>query len=482
VTQARYYTRELGGLGLPESLQARAGIGIRLEAPPGTKFSEIKLDALTFFIRGGNELPMRIYEQIFGHATKVVLQPPANPAPWRHVAEKAAIRPVGFEAGEGLLPPCSRSFHGYQLLHEYFAFPTRYMFFEVRGLREAARQCAGNQMDLVILTDQVDLELEDRVDATNFALFCSPVINLFPKRTDRMQLTDKTEEYHVMPDRTRPLDFEVYRVMQATGHGMKAGEEQEFLPFYLSTDFDVESAGGLAYYAVNRQPRLLSQHELDRGRRSSYGGSEVFLSLVDAHNAPYRSDLREMAIQALCTNRDLPLQIPIGRGQTDFTLDTSAPVLAVRCLAGPTPPRPSFAEGETAWRAVSHLSLNYLSLVDAPGTQGASALRELLKLYGDASDSQIRKQIEGLTSVGSRPVTRRVRQGGPIAFARGVEVTLTFDEEAFEGTGVFLLGAVLERFFAKYVSINSFVETVIKTKQRGEIMRWLPREGIRHTL
>jgi type VI secretion system protein ImpG len=49
---------------------------------------------------------------------------------------------------------------------------------------------------------------------------------------------------------------------------------------------------------------------------------------------------------------------------------------------------------------------------------------------------------------------------------------VTFDENAFEGTGVFTLGAVLEQFFAKYVSLNSFTETVVKTQQRGEIMRW----------
>ncbi len=79
-------------------------------------------------------------------------------------------------------------------------------------------------------------------------------------------------------------------------------------------------------------------------------------------------------------------------------------------------------------------------------------------------------------------VNRRVNKPGPISFARGLEVSVTFDEMNFEGTGVFLLGAVLERFFAKYVSINSFTETVIRTVERGEVMRWPARLGLRHTL
>jgi type VI secretion system protein ImpG len=225
-----------------------------------------------------------------------------------------------------------------------------------------------------------------------------------------------------------------------------------------------------------------SSREREGRRRSSYAGSELFLSLVDSANVPYRSDLRELAVTALCTNRDLPLMMPVGKGQTDFTLEQNTQVVSTRCVAGPTRPVASFAEGEIAWRAISHLSLNYLSIVDpAQGEKGA-ALRALLKLYGDATDPQIRKQIEGVIAASSRPVMRRIHTGGPIAFVRGLEVTITLDEENFEGTGVFLLGAVLERFLAKHVTINAFTETVVRSKERGEIMRWPARLGARHLI
>jgi len=84
--------------------------------------------------------------------------------------------------------------------------------------------------------------------------------------------------------------------------------------------------------------------------------------------------------------------------------------------------------------------------------------------------------------VKSNPIVRRVKTPGPITFARGLEITLTFDEIAFEGTGVFVLGGVLEQFFAKYVSLNSFTETIIRTQQRGEIMRWPAQVGRRQIL
>ncbi|MGC1273914.1 MAG: type VI secretion system baseplate subunit TssF, partial [Planctomycetaceae bacterium] len=82
----------------------------------------------------------------------------------------------------------------------------------------------------------------------------------------------------------------------------------------------------------------------------------------------------------------------------------------------------------------------------------------------------------------SRPTTRPVPIPGPIAFGRGLEVTLHCDEAAFEGSGCFVLASVLEQFFAGYASINSFTETVLTTSARGEVHRWTPRIGRRETL
>jgi type VI secretion system protein ImpG len=172
----------------------------------------------------------------------------------------------------------------------------------------------------------------------------------------------------------------------------------------------------------------------------------------------------------------------VGQDRGDFTMESSGPYQSIRCLGTPSAPQPSHAEGDTSWRAISHLSLNYLSLTDSNETDGAAALQDILKLYGDTADLQVRQQIDGIKSVSCKPILRRLKIPGPIAFARGLEVMVILDETAFEGTGVFLLGAVLERFFAKYVTINSFTETVIRTQERGEVMRWPMRAGLKQIL
>lgn len=484
ITEAEYFTRDVASVPIPNVPKVKAGLRLKLQTTAGLKFSEIALDRLRIFIRGVGETVMRLYEQVHANTLAFAVRPSgAGKPPWTNVLPASKIRPVGFRNEDALLPYGPQSFQGYRLLQEYFAFPQRYYFFELEGLGPSVRQCAGKELEILLLFDRVNAPLENAVDHGDFALHCATAVNLFPKRADRIHLTNKRSEHHVVPDRTRPLDLEVYAVTEVSGFGASPVDEQVFRPFY-STDEIMSRSEAKAYYTVHRLPRVLSARQQQRGLRTSYLGSEVFLSLVDSQEAPYRHDLRQLAVNTLCTNRDLPLQIPLGLAKGDFTMEDSGPVDLVRCVAGPSRPRPSpvTRRNESAWRIISHLSLNYLSLMDSDDHQGASALRELFELYGETSEPAIRKQIEGVRSVRSQPCTRRIPHPGPIAFGRGQEITLTLDETAFEGSGVYLLGAVCEQFFSRYSSINSFTETRLVTTDRGEIARWPARSGLRQTL
>jgi len=232
---------------------------------------------------------------------------------------------------------------------------------------------------------------------------------------------------------------------------------------------------------VRREPRLVSDRAHRQGPRSVYLGSETFVSLVDRHEAPHASDLRQLSVDVLCTNRDLPLLFSRGL-HTDFTLRVSAPVQAVKVLRGPSRPRAPLADGQAAWRLVSHMGLNYLQLVDLDEAQGAAALREILATFGEMGDAAVRKQIQGVRSVKARRAHRRMPVPGPIVYGRGVRVEVEIDETAFSGQSPFLFGAVLERFLARHVSINAFTEMHLSSLQGGYLSGWPARVGGRTIL
>ncbi len=480
LVEAKFFTNggTIAGVEARVPANVKAGLRLRLRTTNGAPFCKLGLDRLTLHLRGSDDMPGQIYEKLLGAALGVLVLPGSRPAGRHTLLPKTALRPRGFAEEDALLPSGQRSFQGYRLLQEYFAFAQRFLFVELTDLKAAVSACAETELEIIVLLARGDARLEQALDASNFALNCTPVVNLFQRRADRINLSGDQFEYHVLPDRTRPMDFEVHQIESVTGYGIGTDAEQEFHPLYSARDLGAATVASQAFYQIRREPRLLSQRQRQRGPRSSYVGSETFITLVDAQDAPYRHNLRQLGLVLWCTNRDLPLSMPLGVGKTDFILEQGGPVQSVRVLGGPSQPFPSFAEGGMAWRLINQLSLNYLSLADTDPDQGASALRELLALYCHPLDLSSQRQVEGVRSVSSKPVTRRMPAPGPITFGRGLEITVTMDDGAFEGAGAFVLGGVLSHFFAQYVSINSFTETVVRTVGRGEIMRWKAQEGV----
>ena len=485
LTEAKYFETPAAiaaaSVPIPSDRIVRAGLRLKFTITAGAQANMLPLDELPVFIAGADELPKRLYEQLLGNAVGFVMRAPSPSGMLVETFGAEHIVAKGFDDSEALLPYTDRSFSGYRLLQEYFACPERFLFTVFTGLKSVLARSQATEFDITVLFDRSVTRLHNAVDAGNFRLFCTPAINLFPRRADRIHLQQGRTEYHVVADRTRPMDFEVHSVHQVEGFGDRQEPEQRFQPFY-GCDERVWHSGSAAFYTVRREPRLLSARQKLHGARSSYIGSEVFIALVDANDAPYSTQLRQIGMQLMCTNRDLPLQMPVGKSRTDFTLETGAPIASIRCVAGPTKPRAPTASGETAWRLVSHLQLNYVSLLGDSGEEGAAALREMLTLYCDEFDATARRQIEGVKAVGSKSVVRRIPVPGPITFGRGLEITLTCDDGAFEGTGAFLLGSVMRHFFARYVSVNSFTETVLRTLERNEVARWPARIGKRQIL
>ncbi len=481
VTEAEYIPTR-GGLvaaGVSRDVPARAGIRLRLRQTEGSKIAELPLDALSIHLSGQGSEPWTLHEVLATSVTGMVGRSTDRRDDWFEVLRNGKSRPTGLEPNEGLLPPPRRAFDGYRLLQEYFAMPQRFHFVELSGLRPAIARAKGADVDVYILLRDEMPDQGASVRKEAFVLNAVPASNLFERRFDRILMTTRDVEHYVTPDRTAPLDFEVFSIASVKGISAVGEDDVEFRPFYSASDITSAGSDHPSYYTIHRRMRQRNEKERLRGVRSSYLGSEVYLSLVDSRLAPYPASLSQLAITGLCTNRDLPLLLSTG-GRDSFHLPDGGPVKSILTPVMPSRPRPTIAQGETAWRLISHLSLNYLSITDGGSdlNAGAAALRELIGIYAPSQDRVIAKQIEGLRYVSTRPIVRRMTDEVLSTAVRGIEISLEFDESQYEGAGVYVLGSVLERFFRKYVSLNSFTETVLNSQQRGEIARWRPESGL----
>jgi type VI secretion system protein ImpG len=466
---------------LPTARQIRGGLRIRLKAYGGVKFNQLPIERLQFHIAAPDDIAFRLHESILGGSAGTWVGA-AGAAAGKSVAtafaDARSVRALGFGDDEALLPETLRGFSGHRLLQEYAAMPQRFLFFEVADLARRLRAVDADEAELVLLFSRADAGLESIVDAASLALYCTPAINLFSKRLDRIQLGVANAEHHVVPDRTRPMDFEVHTLESVTGFGTGQVAEQRFLPLYAA--FHEESRNHGAYFTVRREPRLLSDRQRQDGPRSAYVGQEAFIALVDPQNAPYGQDIRQLSLSALVTNRDLPTLLSGAAGL--WALEAAGPAARLEILRGPTRPQQRIARGDAGWSLVSLLTLNYLSIAGEDSHRAASALRSLLALFGPEHDMTWVKQVEGLQGVQARSVVRRLPFPGPLTFGCGVEIELLVDELGFQGSSAYLLGSVLERFFARHASANSFSETVLRSASRGEVARWAARVGTRAVL
>jgi type VI secretion system protein ImpG len=446
-------------------------------------------DELPIHLVGPEGDAAAIYEAIFGACTGVAFRlldgfgdPVVLPA------NTDAVEPIGFAREDRLLPNDLKVFEGFDLLREYFMFPRKFLGFRLAGLKELFPRLKARTVDVVITFRERNMRLAAAVRREAFALYAAPAVNLFEMTTDRVPVRASEHEHQVVPDRSRTLDFEPHRILDVFAHIPGQSEKRRVEPLHASRASERTDA---LFYTLRRMPRRRTAGERAVGRASDYCGTDLYLTLVEPQ-AGAREPVAELSVRALCSNRHLPTHLPIGLGGADFRLADDME-LEVLCAAGPTRPREpvvtqlrgraeTASTGEVAWRLINMLSLNHLGLVQRGAGADGAALREMLTLFADLSDAAVERRIRGVRSVDARPVVRRLRQRTGTGAARGTEVTATFDEKGFEGTGAFLLGAILDRFFAEYAGMNHFTQTVIRTVERGEIMRWPPRAGARALL
>ncbi len=448
---------------------AVAALRVELRSPKDLPIDKLKLSSLRFFLNGEGSIVHSLYELLCCNTTQILLRD-INPNSRRKpiVLPASALKPVGFEEDEGMLPYPRRSFTGYRLLQEYFHFPEKFFFLDLCGLEALAGSGFQNGVEIVFLVsrfERADRQQSLEVGVTNktVRLNCGPIVNLFTQTAEPILLSHTKTEYRVIPDIRRPNALEVFSVEEVVTSNPQTAEITTFEPFYSYKHGAVREKKK-TFWSSNRRPS---------GRRNDEG-TEIYVSLVDLSGRPIRPDFDAVTVRTVCTNRDLPSRLPFGNENGDFEPQGMAPIRRVVALRKPTNTlRPPVGKS-ALWRLISHLSLNYLSITDG----GREALQEILRLYDFSNTAFLEKQIAGILDVRTKRHFARVISENGITFARGSRVEIELDEEQFTGSGVYLFTAVLERFLGQYVTLNSFSQLVAKTRQRKEVLReWAPRAG-----
>ncbi|GGI68209.1 hypothetical protein GCM10007973_01630 [Polymorphobacter multimanifer] len=433
-----------------------AGLRFRIEATSAAPLSALTIDRLPLFLGGSGDVPGLLYQQLLDDSLGVRLAAPERGRKQSWIERAGAVVPHGFGPEEALLPDEQRSFGGYRLLAEYFAMPQKFRFICLTGLAAGFAR-ADRALDIVIPLKRAVPQLASAVADDSLLPFVTPVINLFEKRFDRVLVDQRQSEHIVLPDRTAALDFEVYRLDSVTGFATEDMVGTPALPLYARR---VERGAKPLYYTLRRRLRRLTEAETRRRREGDYIGTEAWISLSSPGNPALAGGIIELGARGLVTNRALSTRLRPGAALLELTMMDMKATGGIEMLIGPTRPQPPMGMVDSGWRIISHLAPGRDGFVRADGAP--DALADHLSLYLRDQSPVMRREIQGLSGLTSRLVTRRANGSSRLAFLRGQRLTLELAWNSYEAGTAYLFSTVVARFLADFATINSFAECEVK--------------------
>jgi type VI secretion system protein ImpG len=431
--------------------------------------AQSSIDHLQLFIRAPSQHAWRLHELMTCHCLHIAIaHGDCDAAPVELAAHN--VRAMGFGDGETMLPGSDTSQPAYHYLTDFFCFPDKFLFVELRGLAAASIGKPGN-FCVSFYLDASERDLERNLCADFFSLTATPAINLFPHTAEPIRLVPHCMDYPLVPDIRELEAYEVYSVEHVERIDSISGERTSILPFFGLTH---DGRGCRQFWHHRRQ--------LVRRGRGNEPGFDSFIAFSDQTcDGTNDDDDAVMHVSLLCSNRNLPSKLPTAELPGFQLRQNPGRVHQIRALTTPTTVTRLNPGNNSRWRLLSQLNLNLAGLLEQP--DAAHALRNMLRLYDYADSATTRALIDAIVQVQCTCAMAQLRDGKRAILCRGIDVCVTLDETLLVGTSITLYLSILEHFLAQSVSINSFVRVSARLRGRQEIFkRWPARAGTRPVL
>jgi type VI secretion system protein ImpG len=372
---------------------------------------------------------------------------------------REAIESVGFAEDEALLPYPRTTFEGYRYLAEYHALPAKFAFIDVVGVERAATLEPESSRIALVFRFDAPLPPEVRITRDSIRLHCVPIVNIFPVDAEPIRLDPRRERFPLRISGLPRNQADVYSIEKVEAIGRGAGRRVRLGDFY---DFEHvgSSTGPHLHYAAHVEPSVIGE------------GSDVYMTFGSPEDAPPPTDLEAVSIELLATNRQLPGALRAG--EISVATQTSPAMATFRNLTVTTVYVPTPIGRELQWRAIAHAAMNLRALTEP------DVLRTMLNIYDFPGivDRQAARatelRLQSIRDVRVVPEGRLYRG----AAVRGVAIDVDVDDKGFGGEGdLFLFGAILDRLFASYVSLNSFSRTTLTGVGTKAKYEWPARSG-----
>jgi type VI secretion system protein ImpG len=434
----------------------------------GADAKDLEIERLRLFIAGESPVAYRIYHVLRTMVDSIALHFSRER---RRILPGSAIKPVGFDDQDSVLPYPPVSFPGYRLLTEYFVFPEKFRFVDIVGIGALELDRGQDEIYFDIRFSQRPPD-GFRPTTDSFELYVTPIVNLFPTAGDPIEVTQLKQRYAVSPDFTRAYAYDVISVDQVEAR-LEDGRVRPRTPFYsfehdpnrVESEDEHESFSAQEGEGEDRPARPDGISYSVTHRINAAGRWATHLALVSNVRGQLPAP-ETLSLQLTCSNGRLCDEVRL----EDICLaaEERPDFVTFHNITRPTRPiYPKLGNGNE-WRFISHMALTFISVSEA------RALMAILSLYNPGDSPANQHRIDSIREVRTRPLDRLIR-GAPI---RGTQVRITIDETHFDDEGDLLLfNEVLNEFLSLHTTINSFTELVVLLEPSGKEYTCPPAYG-----
>lgn len=438
-------------------------LDIALHAP--LPLSELQLDKLRFFLGGDSYTAYELYFWLSNQLSHIELEIDGK----RFRQKAKALKSVGFERDDALLPYPNNVYSGYRILQEYFCFPESFLFFELSGGEWPKQPLPVSEFKVHFCFDR-PLPAELKIRPDSFMLNCVPAINLFQHDSEPVNLNGRQAEYPLKASYRHADSFEIFSVDQVEGWvegnlGRSRGTPRIYQPFE-SFQHQIERA----------KQRLALYYRVRVKEAVSGDGFEHSLSFVRGDETTTVELDESISVTLTCTNRSRAARLKVG--SVCVPTGSSPSFATFRNLIRPTRPLRPALDGSLHWTLISNLSLNYVSLLRRDALVQVLRTYDFPALHDKQAEQASRKRLAGIEEIETKPVDRLVR-GMPV---RGLKSVLSIRQSAFGSEGeLYLFSTVLAHFFSLYASVNAFHLLEVVNLDNKERYQWPVQIG-QHSL
>jgi type VI secretion system protein ImpG len=441
---------------LPEAVtrhlnSAQSCLRLRLTTQGVKPLSQTTFDPLHLTLTGSAVRANQLLTALTNGCQKVVLWARQAAGPLVTVLDKSQLRQGGLSEEEALLPQGIGELPGSRLMREFFAAPSRFYSVDLHGINDFLARCGQQQeCELLFALDAANPQLLEQVSTKDFHLFATPVINLYSRRCDPVQLDKQRTEHHIVVDRLNPALYEVHHLQSVQGL-TRSTEAVTFsrLPEDVAFGHGQPRAG----YAVRR----CSSPQPQSAGRSLFGDDDLFITLSPGATETQLDEISSLSVSAMvCDRFFLPDQLQ----QPMLQISLALPLTSISLLRMPSAPRP-VPEIRQAWQAIGRVTVNPLRYMAPEVKDAAPLIRNWLSLFATTAQASQRRCISSIESATFTASFERDTRPGPMTWTRGVKACINLCSENHADQGGLLFGRLLHSALSDYCQLNQTLRTVL---------------------